>query len=97
MALCKDVFGLLQDLMALSEAEPETYCDFRVHCKDGVVEIPKLIVQVCKNNYICSLSYMFILLRTIHKNVYRRSRVRGILHILLICSFMNYALLRHRN
>jgi hypothetical protein len=53
MALCKDVFGLLQDLMALSEAEPETYCDFRVHCKDGVVEIPKLIVQVCKNNYIC--------------------------------------------
>jgi hypothetical protein len=28
-----------------------------------------------------SLSYMFILLRTIHKNVYRRSRVRGILPI----------------
>jgi hypothetical protein len=35
-----------------------------------------------------SLSYMFILLRTIQQ--IRQSRVRGILHILLICSITYY-------
>jgi hypothetical protein len=45
-----------------------------------------------------SLSYIFILLRTIHKYVYRRSRIRGILCTLLIRSFFfEYSLLRHRN
>jgi hypothetical protein len=43
-----------------------------------------------------SLSLLYVYFTSYYtSNVYGRSRVRGILHFLLICSFMYYSLLRH--
>jgi hypothetical protein len=43
-----------------------------------------------------ALSLLYVYFTSYYtSNVYRRSRVRGILHILLICSIIYYSLLRH--
>jgi hypothetical protein len=66
-------------------------------CSAAPIEFAVRIKQINIYIYI-SLSLICLFYFVLYiKNVYRRSRVRGILHILLICSFMNYSLLRHRN
>ena len=49
------VLSILQDLVSLSEASPDVYCDFQLNCRDGAIRVPRVFVQLlCQDSYLLS-------------------------------------------
>ena len=49
------VLSLLHDMLALSEANPDVYCDFELGCRDGGIRVPRVLIQIlCQDSYILS-------------------------------------------
>ena len=49
------VLSFLQDMVSLSEASPDVYCDFQLSCRDGTIHVPRVLVQIlCQDSYLLS-------------------------------------------
>lgn len=49
------VSSLLHDMIGLSEANPDVYCDFQLSCRDGAIRVPRVLLQIlCQDSYLLS-------------------------------------------
>ena len=49
------VLSFLQDMVSLSEASPDVYCDFQLSCRDGAIRVPRVLIQIlCQDSYLLS-------------------------------------------